>query len=54
MNAEEMEEIKRHFDVAAEGLRHDWQHVAKGHETILAQIQHFREDMKKEFKEVRP
>ncbi len=53
MNSEEMEEVKRHFGVVAEGLRHDLQHVAKGHQMVLTELQQFREDVKEEFKEVR-
>ena len=53
MNTEDMEQLKRHFSVVAEGLRHDLQHVAEGHQVILAQVQQFREDVKEEFKEVR-
>ena len=53
MNAEDMERLKRHFSVVAEGLQHDLQHVAEGHQVILTQVQQFREDVKEEFKEVR-
>ena len=53
MNSEEMEEVKRHFGVVAEGLRHDLQQVAEGHHVILTQVQQFREEVKEEFKEVR-
>lgn len=53
MNAEDMERLKRHFSVVAEGLRHDLQQVAEGHQVILTEVQQFREDVKEEFKEVR-
>jgi ubiquinone biosynthesis protein UbiJ len=53
MNSEEMEEVKRYFGVVAEGLRHDLQQVAEGHQVILGQVQQFREEVKEEFKEVR-
>ena len=53
MNEEDMERLKRHFSVVAEGLRHDLQQVAEGHQVILAEVQLFREDVKEEFKEVR-
>ncbi len=53
MNSEEMEEVKRYFGVVAEGLRHDIQQVAEGHQVILGQVQQFREEVKEEFKEVR-
>ena len=52
MNAEDMERLKRHFSVVAEGLRHDLQQVAEGHQVILTEVQQFREDVKEEFKEV--
>ena len=42
MNAEDMERLKRHFSV-----------VAEDHQVILTQVQQFREDVKKEFREVR-
>ena len=35
MNTEETEEIKRYFDVVAEGLRHDIQQGAEGHAIVL-------------------
>jgi len=53
MNSEEMEEVKRHFGVVAEGLRGDLQQVAEGHQVILTQVQEFQEDVKEEFKEVK-
>ena len=53
MNAEDMERLKRHFSVVAEGLRHDLQQVAECHQVILTEVQQFREDVKEEFKEVR-
>jgi len=53
MTPEEMEEIKRHFGVVTEQLRHEIQQVAEGHTTILHHIQGFRKEMLGEFKEVR-
>ena len=53
MNAENMEQLKRHFSIVAEGLRHDLQQIAEGHQVILTEIQQFREDVQEEFKEVR-
>ena len=43
MNTKETEEIKRYFVVVAEGLRHDIQQVAEGHEIVLTQVKEFRE-----------
>ena len=53
MNSEEMKEIKPHFGVVAESLRHDLQQVAEGHQVILHRVQQLREEVKEEFKEVR-
>ena len=53
MNTEDMEGIKRYFGVVAEGLRHDLQQVAEGHQVILTQAQQFREEVQEEFKEVK-
>ncbi|MCY4613864.1 MAG: hypothetical protein OXB94_09615 [Nitrospira sp.] len=53
MNAENMEQLKRHFSIVAEGFRHDLQQIAEGHQVILTEIQQFREDVQEEFKEVR-
>ncbi len=53
MNSEEVEELKRHFGVIAEGLRHDLQQVAEGHQVILSHAKQFRQEVQEEFKEVR-
>ncbi len=53
MNREEVEEIKRHFNVVAEGLEHKIQLVAEGHEVIRQEMREFREEVKEEFKEVK-
>ena len=53
MNSDEMEEIKRHFGVVAEGLEQKIQLVAEGHEVIRNEIQEFRNEVKEEFKEVK-
>ncbi|GJL63819.1 MAG: hypothetical protein NPIRA04_24730 [Nitrospirales bacterium] len=53
MKSEEVEELKRHFGVIAEGLRHDMQQVAEGHQVTLNHIQQFREEVQGDFKEVR-
>ncbi len=53
MEKDDIEEIKRHFGVIAEGLRNEIRHVAEGHEVIQQEIQEFREEVRNEFKEVR-
>lgn len=52
MEKGEMEEIKRHFGVVAEGLRSEIRQVAEGHDAIREEIKRFREEVKEEFKEV--
>ena len=53
MNAEQMEEIKRHFGVVAETLRSDIRQIAEGHATIRIELQEHREEIRDEFKELR-
>ncbi|WP_447968206.1 hypothetical protein [Nitrospira sp. M1] len=53
MNSEESEDIKRYFGVVAEGLRHDIQQVAEGHEIVLTHVKEFRKEVREEFREVR-
>jgi hypothetical protein len=53
MNAEQMEEIKRHFGVVAEGLRSDIRQIAEGHATIRHELQERRGEIRDEFKEMR-
>jgi uncharacterized protein involved in exopolysaccharide biosynthesis len=53
MEKGEMEEIKRHFGVVAEGLRTEIRQVAEGHGAIREEIKRFREEVKEEFKEVK-
>lgn len=57
MNQNEMEEIKRHFGVVAEGLRNEIRQVAEGvinlNEKFDREISAFRHEVKEEFKEVR-
>ena len=53
MSTEEIEEIKRYFGVVAEGLRHDIQQIAEGHEIVLTQVKEFRKEVRAEFREVR-
>ena len=53
MNAEQMEEIKRHFGVVAESLRSDIRQIAEGHATIRHELQEHRGEILDEFKEMR-
>lgn len=53
MNAEQMEEIKRHFGVVAESLRSDIRQVAEGHATIRHELHGLRAEFRDEFKEMR-
>lgn len=53
MEKNEMEEIKGHFGVVAEGLRTEIRQVAEGHGTIREEMRQFREEVKEEFKEVK-
>ena len=53
MEKGEMEEIKRHFGVVAEGLRTEIRQVAEGNGAIREEIKRFREEVKEEFKEVK-
>lgn len=46
MEKGEMEEIKRHVEVVAEGLRTEIHQVAEGHGAIREEIKHFREEVK--------
>jgi hypothetical protein len=53
MNAEQMEEIKRHFGVVAEALRSDIRQIAEGHVTIRHELHEHRGEIRDEFKEMR-
>ena len=53
MNAEQREEIKRHFGVVAEALRSDIRQVAEGHAIIRHELQKHRGEIRDEFKEMR-
>ncbi len=50
MDDNQVQEIKRHFDVVAEGLKHEISIVAEGHETIRREAGEFRGEAKEEFK----
>jgi hypothetical protein len=53
MNAEQMEEIKRHFEVVAGSLRSDIRQIAEGQATIRYELQEHRREVRQEFKEMR-
>jgi len=59
MESHEVEEIKRHFDVIAEGLRGDIKTIAEGHsilnrklDSVQKEITTLREENAKEHKEL--
>ena len=52
MNPDEMDEIKRHFGVVAEGLRNEIRQVAEGHEVIRNEIQTLREENEQAHREI--
>lgn len=53
MEKGEVEEIKHYFGIVAEGLRNDIRQEAEGHEVIREEIIRSRQEVKKEFKEVK-
>ncbi|PIX24868.1 MAG: hypothetical protein COZ68_05355 [Deltaproteobacteria bacterium CG_4_8_14_3_um_filter_43_13] len=53
MEKREIEEIKRHFSVVAEGLEHKIQLVAEGITNVDEKLERFRQEVKEEFKETR-
>ncbi len=53
MAPEDMEEIKRHFAVAAESLRSDIRQIAEGHALVRHELQEMRTEFRDEFREVR-
>jgi uncharacterized protein (DUF3084 family) len=53
MNAEQMEEIKRHVGVVAEAVRSDIRKIAEGHAAIRHELQEHRGEIRDEFKEMR-
>jgi len=52
MEKSEVEEIKRHFGVIAEGLRIEICQVAEGHEVIRNEIQSLREENEQSHREI--
>jgi prefoldin subunit 5 len=53
MNAEQLEQIKRHFDMATEALRSDIRRIAEGHVALHHELQEHHGEIREEFKEVR-
>lgn len=53
MEKNEIEEIKRHFNIVAEGLEHKIQLVAEGITNVNEKMERFRQEVKEEFKETR-
>jgi len=54
MDDNQVQAIKRHFDIVAEGLKHEISIVAEGYEVIRCEAGEFRSEVKEEFKEVNP
>lgn len=53
MTPHEIDEIKRHFSVVAEGLRSDIRQVADGVEGIRFEFSALKDEVKQEFEETR-
>ncbi len=53
MNDEQMREIKRHFDVVAEQIESKLAVVAEGHDVLRRQAEAFRDEVRREFGEVK-
>ena len=53
MTRDEMEEVKRHFDVVGESLRSDIQVLAEGHTLLQDELKAFRSEVASSFREVR-
>lgn len=53
MDAETVEEIKRHFGIVAEDLRSEIRAVAEGVQTLSARVDLFETNVKAEFEEVK-
>lgn len=52
MNAEQLEEVKRHFSVVSEALRSDIRRIAEGQAILQHQLQEPRGENQDEFKEI--
>jgi len=53
MTDAQVEEIKRHVEVAEEALRSDIRQVAEGHSGIGRELQEMRDEFRDEFREMR-
>ncbi len=53
MEKSEVEEIKRHFSVVAEGLEYKIQLLAEGITNVDEKLERFRQEVKEEFKEAK-
>lgn len=53
MEKGEMEEIKRHFGVVAEGLRSETRQIAEGVANVDEKLERFRREVQADFKEVK-
>ena len=51
MNAEQLEEIKRHFSAVSEALRSDIRRIAEGHATLCYELEEPRGEIRDELKE---
>jgi predicted nuclease with TOPRIM domain len=52
MNAQQLEEIKRHFRVVSEALRSDIRRIAEGHSTLCHELEEPRGEIRDEHKEM--
>jgi hypothetical protein len=52
MNAEQLEEIKRHFSLVSEALRSDIRRIAEGQSILQHQLQDPRGENENKFKEI--
>jgi hypothetical protein len=52
MNAEQLEEIKRHFSVVSEALRSDIRRIAECHATLCHELEAPRREIRDEFKDI--
>jgi len=49
MTENQMAEIKRHFNVVAEGMQHEIRLIAEGHDVLRREIQGTRRDLNEKF-----
>lgn len=53
MDSDTVEEIKRHFGIVAEDLRSDMRALAEGQQALRQELDGFRQEVRKEFEEVK-